>query len=140
MSKSRFYQIIIAALFILNMVFVFLHINRPERASRPKEIIIERLHFDNSQIAKYESLVQKHHQLVSENQTKINELKNNFYQQLYKSNDSLKIDSLARDIAELEKKAELINFRHFQDIKKICTPQQLPLFENLIKDLGQLFL
>jgi periplasmic protein CpxP/Spy len=140
MSKNRFYQIIIAALFMLNMVFVFLHINRPERATRPKEIIIERLQFDKTQIEQYENLVQNHHKLVLENEGKINNLKNNLYQQLNKPSDSLTVDSLTQKIAELEKRAELINYGHFQDIKKICTPKQLPLFENLVKELGQLFL
>ena len=125
---------------MLNMVFVFLHINRPERATRPKEIIIERLQFDKNQIIQYENLVQKHHKLVLENEEQINKLKNNLYQQLNNPNESLKVDSIAQNIAELEKRAELINYKHFQDIKKICKHKQLPLFENLVKDLGQLFL
>jgi periplasmic protein CpxP/Spy len=51
----------------------------------------------------------------------------------------LKIDSLSKNIADLQKKAEMMNFRHFQDIKKICKPEQLPYFEKLTNELTQLF-
>jgi periplasmic protein CpxP/Spy len=139
MNKNRFYQIIIAALLILNIVLLFLHFNRPERPPGPQIIIIERLHFDKDQIAQYEVLISKHREMIVENEVKINEVKNKLYQQLNNSMDSLKVDSLSKNIAGLQKNAEMINFRHFQDIKKMCKPEQLPYFEKLVEELAILF-
>jgi periplasmic protein CpxP/Spy len=139
MNKNRFYQIVIAALLMLNIVFLFLHFNRPERPTGPQKIIIERLHFDKTQIEQYEKLINNHRELVSANEAEINEVKNKLYQQLNNQMDSLIVDSLSKNIADLQKKAEMMNFRHFQDIKKICKPEQLPYFEKLTNELTRLF-
>jgi periplasmic protein CpxP/Spy len=139
MNKNRFYQIVIAALLMLNIVLLFLHFNRPERPVRPRNIIIERLHFDKNQIEKYEALIDKHHELVMTNEVEINKVKDELYQQLIQPYDSLKVDSLSKNMADLQKKAEMMNFRHFQDIKKICKSEQLPYFEKLTNELTRLF-
>jgi periplasmic protein CpxP/Spy len=139
MNKNRFYQIVIVALLMLNIVFLFLHFNRPDTPMGPQKIIIEKLHFDKSQIAQYEALILGHRELIVENEDKINEGKNSLYQQLNVQMDSLKVDSLSKNIADLQKKAEMINFKHFQDIKKICKPEQLPDFEKLVGELTILF-
>jgi periplasmic protein CpxP/Spy len=139
MNKNRFYQIVIAALLILNIVLLFLHFSRPERPVRPRNIIIERLHFDKNQIEQYEALIDKHHELIITNEVEINKVKDELYQQLIQPYDSLKVDSLSKNMADLQKKAEMMNFRHFQDIKKICKPEQLPYFEKLTNELTKLF-
>jgi periplasmic protein CpxP/Spy len=139
MNKNRFYQISIAALFFLNTVLLFLHFNRPQKPMGPKEIITEKLHFDKIQITKYESLILEHQQLINTNEAEINKVKNELYQQLNNSAESLKLDSLSKNIATLQQKAEMINFRHFQDIKKICKPEQMPLFKKLVGELSSLF-
>jgi periplasmic protein CpxP/Spy len=139
MNKNRFYQIIIATLLILNIVLLFLHFNRPERPVRPRNIIIERLHFDKNQIEQYEALIDKHHELIITNEVEINKVKDELYQQLIQPYDSLKVDSLSKNIADLQKNAEMINFKHFQDIKQICKSEQLPDFEKLVGELTQIF-
>jgi periplasmic protein CpxP/Spy len=139
MNKNRFYQIIIATLLILNIVLLFLHFNRPERPVRPRNIIIERLHFDKNQIEQYEALIDKHHELIITNEVEINKVKDELYQQLIQPYDSLKVDSLSKNIADLQKKAEMINFKHFQDIKQICKAEQLPYFEKLVGELTKIF-
>jgi periplasmic protein CpxP/Spy len=139
MNKNRFYQIIIATLLILNIVLLFLHFNRPERPVRPRNIIIERLHFDKNQIEQYEALIDKHHELIMTNEVEINKVKDELYQQLIQPYDSLKVDSLSKNMADLQKNAEMINFKHFQDIKQICKAEQLPYFEKLVGELTKIF-
>lgn len=139
MNKYRFYQIIIATLLILNIVLLYLHFNRPDKPMRPRKIIIERLHFDKAQIEQFESIIDEHREMVTANEAEINDVKNDLYQQLNVSMDSAKVDSLSKTIADLQKRAVMINFRHFQNIKKICKPEQMPYFEKLTNELSQLF-
>jgi periplasmic protein CpxP/Spy len=139
MTKHRFFLLIIIALVLLNGVLLFLHFNRPDRRPGPRSIIIERLKFDDQQIGQFDDLVKIHQETSMANEDKINEVKNTLYLQLNNPSNALKIDSLAQNIAELQKNAEMINFKHFEDIKKICKPAQLPLFEKLTGELAQLF-
>jgi periplasmic protein CpxP/Spy len=139
MNKDRFYQLVIFALLILNAGLLFMHFNKPPRPKRPGEIIIEKLKFDKNQIDQFEKFRNGHHDLIMANENEINILKTQLYQQLNASEDSLKLETLSKNIAELQKKAELINFKHFQDIRKICKTEQLPLFENLTGELSQIF-
>jgi periplasmic protein CpxP/Spy len=139
MTKNRFYLLIIIALAVLNGLLLFLYFSRPDRPPGPRNIIIQRLKFDEQQIKQYDKLITTHRQTSNTNEAEINVLKNTLYQQLNRVTDSQKIDSLAENIAKLQKDAEILNFRHFEAIKKICKPEQLPLFEKLVGELSQLF-
>jgi periplasmic protein CpxP/Spy len=139
MNRNKFYWLIIIALALLNGVLLFLHFNRPDRQSGPRNIIIGRLQLDEQQIKQYDVLVTAHQATSIVNEAKINALKKSLYIQLNHSIDTLKVDSLAKNLAEFQKNAEMLNFKHFEAIKKICKPAQLPLFETLIGELSQLF-
>ncbi len=140
MNKNTFYLITIVALLIANVILLVLHFRPPNRLNNaPKNIVIDRLKFDEQQIQKYEDLIVEHRKIVVANNNQINIFKNNLYQELNKSSDSLKINDLAENIAKLEKKALIINFRHFEDIKKICKPNQKERFESLVGDLAEIF-
>lgn len=139
MTKNKFYLLIITALVIMNGLLLFLHFHRPDRPMKPRDVIIDRLQFDEQQIEQYDVLITTHREALVSNELKINELKNDLYLQLNNASDSLKINSLAKNIAELQKSVEIMNFRHFEAIKKICKPEQLPLFQELAGELSQLF-
>ena len=139
MNKNTFYLVTIVALLVANVILLVLHFRPPNRPNEPKKIVIDRLKFDDEQIQKYEALIVEHRKKVVENTNQINILKNNLYQELNKSTDSLKINDLAENMAQLEKKAIIVNFRHFEDIKKICKPNQKEEFESLAGDLAEIF-
>ena len=140
MNKTKFYLLLIAALTVLNGIMLFLHFIPPLKQNGPKNIIIKKLQFDDQQIKKYDILVTAHRVRTRVNEAQINNLKNSLYQELTQViSDSSEIDNLVHGIAELQKKAEIINFRHFQDIKKLCKPDQLPYFKKLVGELSQLF-
>lgn len=140
MNREKFYILVIVALFILNGILLFLHFKRVELERIPRKVIIERLQFDEQQIKQYDELISAHLKASRSNEANMNELKNALYLQLNNnSNNSLKADSLVQNIAEMQKNFELINFKHFQAIKKICKPEQLPLFEKLVGELSQFF-
>jgi hypothetical protein len=53
--------------------------------------------------------------------------------------DALKKDSIKTKLGQLQIAVEDVNYNHFLDIKAICNKDQLPYFEELVKDLGLLF-
>ena len=54
------------------------------------------------------------------------------------TNNSLK-DSLFKEIATTHTEIEHIHYQHFSAIKAICTPEQMSHFNELIKEIADLF-
>jgi hypothetical protein len=48
-------------------------------------------------------------------------------------------DSLIEILASNQKKIEETHFKHFQDIKKLCTPEQMNRFDDLTEELSRIF-
>jgi Spy/CpxP family protein refolding chaperone len=56
-----------------------------------------------------------------------------------KNTDEEMVRSLARKIADNEYKMELLRFEQAQELKSVCTPQQLDKFEGLIIEIRDYF-
>lgn len=66
----------------------------------------------------------------------IRQTKKNFYFQLYDPSipDST-LESKAEVIGEQQKELDLFVIRHFKDVRRMCTPQQLPKYDSLLPAL-----
>lgn len=138
MNKSKFLKLIILGLLITNGIVVFMHFNGAKKDG-PKNIIIEKLHFDKEQIINYESYIQQHRKAINDNEIKMNKLRSELYQQLKYQQDTAKVDSIISIIAKQQMIAEHINYNHFLEIKKLCKPSQKEDFDNLTKEIANLF-
>ena len=134
MSKSKFLKLIILGLLISNAIVVFMLINGRDKKNGPKNIIIEKLHFDKEQIKNYESYIQQHRKAINEN-----EIRSELYQQLKHQQDTSKVDSIISIIANQQIIAENINYNHFLEIKKLCKPSQKEDFDELTTKIAKLF-
>ncbi len=142
MNKNNFLLSIILLLAICNVALLFFLLKKPKERldhDRPKNIIIEKLHFDQNQIVDYQKMIDQHRIDVKKNDSKILELKNELYQLLLEDKPSAKSDSIALEIGKIQQEIETIHFRHFQDIKKLCKPEQVGDFQALAKDLTKIF-
>lgn len=109
---------------------------RPE----PREIIIEKLNFDNNQIEQYKKLINWHRNQISSLEDSIYMSKNELYMMLSKNEINInKRDSLIKKLGEHQSEIEKVHFKHFQDIKSICRKSQLDDFNDLTMNLAQLF-
>lgn len=139
MTKNRFYIFIIIGLLISNMLLVaFILLKKPPQHSGPRNLIIERLKFDENQIQQYDELISQHRMQIREKRHEMTDLKTQYYS-LLKSEDNKNGDSLINEIGKLSMETEKINYKHFQDIKRICRPDQMKNFDNLIDDFENLF-
>lgn len=139
MSRNRFYIFLIVGLLISNLLLVaFILMKKPREHSGPRNLIIERLHFDENQVQQYDELIRQHRMQITEKEHKMMTLKTQYYSFL-KNNNQKNNDSLIPAIGIVSMETEKINFKHFQDIKKICHPDQIKYFDDLINDFESLF-
>jgi periplasmic protein CpxP/Spy len=139
MNKIKLYKIVILALIICNGILLYFLMSKPKHFGGPKNIIIEKLHFDTEQIKQYDAIIATHRIAIDENNVSMLQLRNRMYNQLLLPNDSNTLDSISNEIALVQKKLELIHFQHFKEIQKICKPQQQADFKNVVGELSTLF-
>ena len=143
MTKTKLLTVAVITLLILNvatLTFIFMHKPPMHDGEGPKQLIIERLHFDEAQQKEYSIMVDDH-RAKSKNLNKVSrDLHNELYSLLKeKTTDKQKSDSLINLISENQKACDNLNLDHFQQIKLICKDNQIPFYNNLVADLTHLF-
>jgi periplasmic protein CpxP/Spy len=108
------------------------------RPIEPKSRIIEILHFDHEQVAKYEKLIEQHRTSIKLLNYRIRETKSNLYETLREENAAVK-DSLILELGYLQKEIETVHYNHFKEIKSLCKPDQSEYFTKLTFELGDFF-
>jgi hypothetical protein len=151
MKKTKLLTITVIGLLLLNFaILAFLLVSgprghkrqtdRPEGRPNPREIIIERLHFDDKQQKEYEVLIKWHRGEIKKLDSNIRQTKNELYSQLNQKEVNLKTkDSLISLLNSYQKQVEETHFKHFVDIKKLCHQDQLEDFNELTEDLSRIF-
>jgi ribosomal protein S24E len=120
------------------MLVFFLFFRGPHHPN-PKQKIIKCLNFDKDQVSKYEKLVHLHRDEVIKMDKEIFNLKQKLYATLASQENPIMLDSLSTEIGKIQKEIELLHYQHFEDIKKICTKEQIPVFNELTKEFGRMF-
>jgi len=144
MSKLKFISILAAGLLISNLlllVFIVSPKSEPKSGHKgPRNIIIKKLNFNESQIEKYDELIQWHRTKIREKEHEIMELKNTLYGNILGEEDNtFKKDSIINEIATTQKEIEGIHYQHFQDIEALCEGEQKNLFKDLTTEIASLF-
>lgn len=139
MNKYKFLILVIIGLLLSNGVLFFMLIKSHQRKGGPKNIIIDKLHFDKEQIKNYEVYIQQHRKATNDNEETMNKLRSNLFKQLKYEQDTAKVDSLILIIAKQQYIAEKINYNHFLEIKRLCKPAQQKDFDELTNEIAHLF-
>lgn len=151
MERTKLLTITIIGLLLLNFAtlgFLFFsgskghrpQHDRPEGRPKPREIIIEKLHFDANQQKEYDKIIKWHQGEIKRLDGGIREAKNELYAQLKNSQVDLKMkDSLIAVINANQKLIEATHFKHFEDIKKLCHKDQEEDFNALTEELARIF-
>lgn len=137
MSKLRFYQYLSLALLAGNLSLLWLHFSEKKpRHDGPRNEIIQRLHLDEAQVKQYDALIQQHRKSLFALEDALQQQR----KALYSSMDSEALrDTLLESVAHTQRAIEQLHYAHFQDIRALCTPVQMPLFEQLTRDLASMF-
>ena len=150
MNKLRLLWVAVIGLIVINLallLFLFTHQPGPmpphgpgpgRRPEGPKRIIMERLHFDEQQVTAYEALIVQHRKAIRELEGEITDTRTSLYLTLSDTAHTGK-DSLQHRLAELQEQIDKVHYDHFNDIRKLCRPDQLSYFSHLTHDLADLF-
>lgn len=152
MNRTKLLTIAVIGLLLINLgalgVFIMHKPPRPphgdmplpQQGGGPKELIIDRLHFDAGQEKQYELVIEEHKNKTNELHDASRELHNQLYSLLKnEAIDKTKVDAIIQQIADNQKAVDNLNFDHFQKIKSICKSDQLDDFYKLADELAQLF-
>ena len=146
MDKIKVLSFAVILLLLLNFgTLGFLLLTGPKHDRRPphrmpKEIIIDKLQLDAKQQTAYQKLIDWHRGTIDSLDHQIRVTKNKLYLQLTQKTVDIKTkDSLIAILANDQKKIEETHFKHFQDIKNLCKPEQLSLFDDLSEELSRIF-
>jgi len=152
MEKTKLLTIAVIGLLLLNLATLgFLFLNGPkghrppmdgpqQGRPKPREIIIEKLHFDAAQQKEYDKIIQWHQGEIRRLDKNIRQTKNELYSQLMLPEVTIKTkDSLIAVLNSYQKQVEQTHFKHFEDIKKLCHPNQMEDFNDLTEELSRIF-
>lgn len=145
MSKTKFLTILVVLLLVLNAITLYFFLgNKPAPRKKPggnrpySEYIIKKLNLDTVQQQKLKELRNKHKQELDslrKEDRQIQEAKT----QLLKEGvtDSVKLDSIFTISAANKKKFELAFHKHFMQIRALCRPDQLQLFNQTLDEMNK---
>jgi hypothetical protein len=142
MDKIKILTYSVIALLLINLATIAFVVSKPRDRNRPKprEIISEKLHFDENQQKEFEQLIEWHHIKINKLDEKIRETQKELYFLLHENEiDIHKKDSLLTTISVCQKQIVATHFKHFQDIKKLCRKDQLQNYTNLTFELSRIF-
>lgn len=153
MNKIKFLMVVVVGLCLVNIgLMAFIFFRQPpgppgpdmhgppgmHPEDRPRHLIIQKLAFNEAQVRQYDTLIEAHRASVRKLEDSIRNTKNELYATL-NGNGSAAKDSLVVKLGLLQQQMEQIHYSHFEDIKKICTPQQLQQFKELTAELAAYF-
>ena len=139
MNKIKFLNYAVLILFLANLAWLFLFLNRPKHKKEgPKKLIIEQLHFDENQVEAYEILIQNHRTQIRNLDDSIQKYKSVLYQRLLPKDTLFQQECIAH-INGFQRQIELIHLQHFLAIKQLCKPNQLEAFSQLETKLAEWF-
>lgn len=143
MTKTKLLAIAVAVLALMNIGIVsFFLLSSPEahrpQQEGPKKQIIEDLHFDQEQIARYEILIHEHRAAIEHLEQQMLQAKNILYGSLA-TDDTTNESALIAGIANIQQEIEQVHYAHFLAIKKLCRPGQLSAYNELTKKLALYF-
>lgn len=145
MDKTKVLGFAVISLVLLNigiLGFLFFSKEKDGRIGRkmPREIVIEKLHFDENQIKEYDKVIKIHQKNIRNLDDSIRSAKNELYKLLNAETvNSLQKDSLCLKLANYQKQIETTHFNHFIEIKKLCKNEQSTAFKNLTGELSKIF-
>jgi periplasmic protein CpxP/Spy len=108
----------------------------PPNGGRAFEFIIQELKLDSAQQLAYAKLREEHQLGQRENRDSINKTKDNLFELLKQTNvtDSI-LNIYSSRIGYFEQQRDLVNFKHFQKLRAICTKEQQIKFDSIIKEV-----
>ncbi|MBS1919843.1 MAG: periplasmic heavy metal sensor [Bacteroidetes bacterium] len=141
--RSKILMLIIAALLTSNIVllsFMFWGGRRerkpPDRGKPFSDYFEKQLGFTPDQSAKFHILIDQHFETLKPIMKEVRSAKDSLFglMRFPEIPDSI-LQQAADNLAQKEKAQELQSFRHFRNVRELCTNEQKPKFDTLINKM-----
>jgi len=142
-TNNRWLGIAIIILLLANIVtLVLLWTNKnkpggmPPQQEQAFQFVTEQLQLTQQQQDAYKKLRDDHRAAQRLIQDSIHDAKDAFFALLQQPNvpDTV-LNAAAKKCSALDEQADLLTFRHFQQVRAICTAEQQKKFDTIIKDV-----
>jgi Spy/CpxP family protein refolding chaperone len=141
-TKNKWFLFLLGFLFLANITlllsfFVFGEKSSTNKGSHSTQsnsgYLAKELQLSREQDSTFNKMKEEHFRMMKPLWEEINKSKDSFFRQMNNPamNDSA-ISAFTERIAENNKKADELMFRHFRELRKQCTPEQQQKFDTLI--------
>ncbi|WP_126246082.1 Spy/CpxP family protein refolding chaperone [Chitinophaga rhizosphaerae] len=142
-AKHKVLSVLVVLLLLTNLFLVFFIVMKkpapPGRGSHPSrgevmQLLEKEVGFSKDQLESYRQLKEQHWDRMKPSFTGMRNAKDGFYKLLSLSSvpDSV-VNAMADTIAARQKQIDLQTFRHFQQVRALCTPEQQPRFDSVVQ-------
>ncbi|HYM95595.1 MAG TPA: periplasmic heavy metal sensor [Chitinophagaceae bacterium] len=141
--KNKMLILIVAVLLLSNLVllgFMFFGKGKQKRNSERgksfSEYFEKQLGFTPEQSAKFQQLRNQHFEKIRPFLREVRQAKDSLFSIMRQPEvpDSV-LEKAAENLAQKEKAQEIQSFRHFRQVRELCTDEQKPKFDSLISKL-----
>ncbi len=144
MSKIKLLTILSGVLIVINIVLTAFILFRPNalpkvERERPRKIISEKLKFDEQQMTQFDAAIKVHRESIKNENEQMGDLKMKLYATLKHNEQNTDKDSLMKAINAIQLRIEHIHYKHFEDIKAICKPEQQKMYDELCLEMSEFF-
>ena len=149
-SKHKFATITIVILVLLNLFTISIILIREfrgpfptfnptqdrARADRVMHFLKNELDLTKDQSKQFRQLRHDHFEEVQKIQNEMHDLKKEIMDELFTDQpNEEKLEGLTQKIGQFESKREMLTFRHFLNMKSVCTIEQKEKFQFLLHDV-----
>jgi len=112
------------------------HAGGPPRGESPRDFVVRSLKFSDAQTRQYDVLVKEHQEAMRKLRREAAEYRQALFTNLGKDNGGgINADSIANLIAHNQEQVEMVTYRHFGQVRDLCTEEQKKEFDNIIGDV-----
>lgn len=121
---------------IATLTFFWIGHLKNQRDNSPKEFLVKKLNFTDSQKNAYFKLAMEHNESAKIIREQIKLDKENLFQLLKSDNisDSMR-NELVFKVSKSIQSLDILTFEHFKKVRTICTDEQKPKFDELIQKM-----
>lgn len=146
-SRTKILLFLVGILLLANIVMLVFFVGKksPEkppashyggrsRSEVMRELLRDSVGFSQQQLAQFDQLRQTHRESVKQLFDEMRIAKLGFYK-LTAPADSAALSTAAEAIAQKQKQLDLTFFKHFQDVRQLCTPDQTARYDSLVQKI-----
>lgn len=145
-ARNKVLSLLVLVLLLTNILLVVFFVFMKPEAPKPSfkrdphtdvmRVLEKEVGFNAQQMEEYKKLKDQHWDRMKPYFGEMRAARNNFYKLLNQASvpDSV-VNRLADSVAAKQKQMDLQTFRHFSQVKALCTPEQQPKFDSLVQQV-----